>query len=241
MTEERNVKYLLNEWLYDALESAKNKSQSFNIKRIDTRRFWPLLIIILVVSVTITHEAEYAGTFEQDGLESIGWRYAIAINLAIVVGEFFTSWASTRQWAWAVFFVATVGSGLLNIAYVKPWNISNVDMWFAWIYAVLPTIIIVVTGFLSNKVSKIAKTQENRWEKEAQLSLSPKQYKCFCGDIYNAPIELANHTKKHISELKQQSNINNGVDVLTYLKQTYPNADTYPEMSKLNEWAKKTN
>ena len=237
----KNIKNLLSEWLYDAIVAIKNNiaGREFNIKRIDTRRLWPLFVIVMIVSVTITHEAEYAGTFEIEGLENIGWRYAIAINLAILVGEFFTSWSTTRKFAWSVFIASTVGSGALNIAYIKPWNSTGPDMAFAWIYALLPTILIVLLGFLSSNVAKIAKTQEKKWEREAQAALDPKEYKCFCGEVFSTPIGLANHTKKHIAELRDQPNIKNGVSVLVYLKNTYPNVRYYPEITKLNEWAEK--
>jgi len=233
-SEQLGVRQLLNQWVIDALINIKDHK----IKRIDARRIPPLLVILIIVSVTITHEATYAGSFETNGFQFIGWPYAIAINLAIIIGEYFIQWKSSRIAAWATFIIATLGSGALNIAYIKPWEYSGFDAVFASIYSLLPTIIIVCLGLLSSRVGKIAKTQEARWERESD---NEDQYECFCGEKFSKPIQLANHTKKHITELKQQPNIINGVNALVYFKQTYPNATYYPDMKKLNGWTDKIN
>jgi len=225
-----SIKELLNQWIVDILTDIKDK----RIKRMDTRRVWPLLVILIIVSVTIVHEATYAGSFEAPGYEFIGWPYALAINLAIIVGEYFIQWKSARIAAWATFIIATLGSGALNIAYVRPWEYSGFDAFFSWIYALLPTIIIVCLGLLASNVAKIAKTQEARWER---LDSAEKNYECFCGEKFEKPIQLAGHSKKHVAELKQQDDIKSGVNALVYFKETYPDRSFYPPMSQLNSWA----
>lgn len=231
MNNEQSIRSLLQEWIFEIISNFR----LHRIRRIDTRRIWPLSVILLIVLVTITHEAKYAGDFEVIGLQFIGWFYAIAINMAIIVSEYFTQWKSTRKPAWIVFGIATVGSGALNIAYVKPWNNSGFDAVFAWIYSLLPTILIVFLGFLSSNVAKIARTQEARWERESTDDQTA-EYECFCGEKFHKPIQLANHTKKHIAELKQNSHIESGVSALVYFKENYPDAGNYPVMDKLNKW-----
>jgi hypothetical protein len=231
MNNDQTLKSLLNQWLIDIFVDFKDRK----MKRIDTRRVWPLLVIVLIVSVTITHEATYAGSFESDGYQFIGWPYALAINLAIIIGEYFIQWKSARIAAWATFIIATVGSGALNIAYVRPWEYSGFDALFAWVYALLPTVIIVCLGLLASRVAKIARTQEARWEREDEDTKA--NYECFCGESFAKSIQLAGHSKKHIAELKQQPNIETGVNALVYFKQTYPNSTFYPPIDQLNNWA----
>lgn len=229
-TEQRSIKQILHQWVVDILIDLRDK----RIKKIDTRRVYPLLVILLIVLVTITHEATYAGSFESNGYEFIGWPYALAINLAIIVGEYFMQWKAARIAAWATFFLATFGSGALNIAYVRPWEYTGFDAAFAWVYALLPTIIIVCLGLLSSRVGKLARSQETRWEHE--IEKEEKTYECFCGESFSKPIQLAGHTRSHIAELKQQDNIENGVQAMLYFKNKYNNS---PELSQLNEWVNK--
>lgn len=198
-------------------------------KRRDSRRLYPLLTIALFIAVTITHEATYASSFEQAGFRFIGWPYAIAINISILVTEFFLQWKTTRRWAWIGFGISTIGSGMMNVAYVQPW--LRADAFFAWVYALLPTAIIVVLGFLSSGAGSLASRQEARWEKEDEAP----RYDCFCGESFSKPIQLANHTKKHASEVRAMEGVS-AMGAIEKLRKLYPNGKDYPSIPKILEW-----
>jgi hypothetical protein len=205
---------------------------SFRLKRIDSRRFWPLLVFFLLILVTISHEANYAASFEIVSLRFMGWPYAIAINIAIFVSEYFMGWKGTNRYAWWTFIASTLGSGLMNVAYILPWDKSGWNEFFAWIYALLPTILIVFIGFLSSAVNKMAITQERRWETDAEKN--ERKYTCFCGDSFPRSIDLAQHTRGHIKELRSLSI--SPLESLQYLKETYPDAKEYPTIGKIKQW-----
>ena len=92
----------------------------------------------------------------------------------------------------------------------------------------------IILGFLASNVSRLAKTQESAWERES----GPKEYKCFCGEEFARPIQLASHTKRHISELRNEK-ITKGVDGLRYFKSNYPNSENYPTLDQINGWTAK--
>lgn len=210
-------------------------------RRIDARRFLPLFVIGLFIAVTITHEAYYAGSFEQEQYRLIGWSYAIAINLSILVTEYFTRWKTTRRWAWLAFCTATIGSGMMNIAYIRPWELVNVNSLFAWVYATLPTIIITLLGFLASNVSKLAGAQESRWRTQEERSI--EKHVCFCGESFSRPIELAQHTREHIGEIQraeEKKEFSGTLGAIEYLKRRYPNVDKeqLPDVNTIAKWRK---
>jgi len=221
----------------DILGDITGSILSFRIRRIDNRRLWPLLVFFLLILVTISHEANYAASFEVESLQFMGWPYAIALNLAIFVAEYFMRWNATRRYAWITFVLASLGSGLTNVAYIHPWDISG-SAWngfFAWIYALLPTLLIIAVGFLSSEVNKMATTQEKRWE--TQAGKDEKKYSCFCGSSFSKSIELAQHTRAHITELKSL-NVS-ALKSLQYLKEAYPDTKEYPPIGKIKQWIEK--
>jgi len=208
--------------------------KNIRIKRLDPRRFWPLIVFGLLILVTISHEASYAASFEIGSLEFMGWPYAIAINIAIFVSENFMRLSSVKNRALWVFIAATLGSGLMNVAYIHPWDIVGwQNQLFAWVYALLPTTLIVLVGWLSSGVNKIATSQEKRWETEANKEDS--KYICFCDAGFDKPIQLANHTKQHTKELREL-NVEKAIDALGYLKSAYPDAKKYPSIGKVRQW-----
>ncbi len=137
-----------------------------HFEKVDWRRLFPYVAIILLMSVTISHEAKYAGSFEPPDLEYVGWPYAIAINLSIIISEFFVRWKTTRKWAWISFCVFTIMSGGMNSAWVRPWDLGGIDAFFAWSYALFPTLGIVSLGFLASSTAKLSDATEKRWENE---------------------------------------------------------------------------
>ena len=225
---------IVNEWIVLGLL----KLSSFRFKRIDSRRLWPLLTILIIAAVTITHEATFAGSFEEPGFEFIGWPYAIAINMAIIISEYFMGWKTSRRAAWVTFIVATFGSGALNVAYVKPWEASNWwDAIFAFIYALLPTILIIFLGLLSSKVGKLASSREASWAREEEKEKDDRQkaYQCFCGEGFEQPIQLAGHTRKHIAELRK-GQVTALPQAIALWQGIYPEASEFPDAEKINGW-----
>ena len=200
-------------------------------KRIDNRRFAPLFVIGLFVLVTISHEAFYAGSFEHEGFKVIGWPYAVGMNMSILIAEYFTRWSTTRKWAWAAFYVVSIGSGMMNVAYVRPWTVIGIDGFFAWIYAILPTVIIIFLGFLSSSVGKLASSQEARWER-----LQGK-YMCFCGEKFSSSISLKKHIASHVIEIYNdvESSQRNAPAILKVLREMYPDKENLPTISNINK------
>lgn len=208
-------------------------------RRIDTRRLAPVFVIGLFIVVTISHEASYAGSFEKEGYEFVGWPYAIAMNLSILIAEYFTRWTTTRTWAWRAFYIVAIGSGLMNVAYIRPWELDGMDELFAWIYAILPTVIIIFLGFLSSSVGKLAGAQEARWKTQDEKA---DAFPCFCGKSFAGKRSLDAHTKTHANELRRERDsgtFDNVAGALRFLKDKYEADDElYPSAVSITRWIK---
>jgi hypothetical protein len=151
------------------------------MKSIDTRRFLPALVIGIFMLVTVGHVASYAGGFEPPGWAWLGWPYAIAVDLSIVVAAFFTQWKSTRL-AWWLYAAFVVASGFLNVGAVKPWQRSGFDVASAWVYALFPTLALAGLGFLERDAAKLSRRRDGGLlaliagtEQEAQPSAADSQ------------------------------------------------------------------
>ena len=118
----------------------------------DKRPLISYAVIVAFMAVTVAHVASYAGSFEPDGWQSVGWFYALAVDASIAVCAWLTRWKTTRVMAWIGFFAFTLASGALNIAHIKPWNYES----FAWIYALFPTAAIALLGFLARDAELLA-------------------------------------------------------------------------------------
>jgi len=114
------------------------------------------LVITLLMAVTVGHAANYAGSFEPDGWQWLGWAYAIAADLAIAMCAYYTRWATTRRWASVGYIAFICASGALNVAHIEPWMHGA----GAWVYALFPTVAQALLGFLARDAGKLTKRRE---------------------------------------------------------------------------------
>jgi len=130
---------------------------------LDVRYLAVALVIGTFMSVTVGHVANYAGSFEANGWWWLGWPYAIAVDLAIVICAWLTRWKSTRLLAWTGYITFALASGAMNAAAIKPWTqVSIVESVFAWVYALFPTAAIVLLGLLARDTEKVAEISKAR-------------------------------------------------------------------------------
>ena len=98
-------------------------------------------------------------------------------------------------------------------------------------YALLPTIIIILLGFLLSNVTKLASAQEARWNKQ-------KEFECFCGGKFPSKASLDAHMKAHANEVRKERDngtIENEFGALKYLKDKYEGKDV-PTVQTLKKW-----
>lgn len=163
---------------------------------IDRRRIPPALVIGLFMAVTVGHVAGYVAQFEHTGSEWLGWPYALAVDLAIVVCSYFTAWATTRAWAWVGYGAFVAASGIMNVAYVAPWQ--RPDWWAAWVFALFPTAAVALAGLLYRRVDQLAGNAERR--KERQRDESKPQS---CGKIAAEIAPIAASTPEMSTEARR--------------------------------------
>ena len=128
----------------------------------DSRILVCTIIIIVFMAVTVGHVANYAGGFEADGWQVLGWPYALAVDAAIAACAWLTRWVTTRRWAWVGYFAFTLASGAMNAAAIEPWALPFPHSAFAWIYALFPTAAIGLLGFLAQKAGRVAELGKGR-------------------------------------------------------------------------------
>lgn len=125
-----------------------------SLKKLDNRRKYILAIILTFMLVTVSHIANYAGSFEPDHFGWIGWPYAIAVEVSIIICAYFTKWVTTRRCAWTGYIIFVVASGLMNAGHIQPTGP------IAWSYALFPTVAIGLLGFLYRQVDKLVQPKE---------------------------------------------------------------------------------
>ena len=139
---------------------------------IDARRIAPLAVIVTFMVVTIGHVANYAGSFEAPGWLWLGWPYALAVDVAIIICSYFTKWATTERWAWAGYLSFTLASGVMNAAAIQPWAKANPIP--AWVYAEFPTVAIALLGFLYRSIDKLVASKERKHSESNEESSERK-------------------------------------------------------------------
>ncbi len=127
------------------------------LANLDRRQASAYAIIALFALVTVSHVANYTGSFEPSGWNWLGWLYALAVEGTIAVCAWLTLWKTTRTWAWAGYILAVIASGLLNVAQVQPWSRD----FGAWVYAVFPTVAQALLGFLARDAGTFTKRRDN--------------------------------------------------------------------------------
>ena len=168
-----------------------------------TRRRITYAVIGALMAVTVGHVAAFTGSMEPQGWQWLGWLYALAVDLAIVMCGAFTRWKTTRAWAWSGYFAFIGASGALNIAAVQPW--TQTLMWAAWIYALFPTCAIALLGFLARDVELLAERSErakHRTTQPAQPAQPEPQsngrdaHRCaWCSQAYDTRQALSAHLR----------------------------------------------
>ena len=127
------------------------------------------------MAVTVAHVASYAGSFEPDGWQTVGWFYALAVDASIAICAWLTRWKTTRGMAWVGFVAFTVMSGLLNVSHIKPWQYSGWEAVGAWAYSLFPTAAIALLGFLARDAELLAERSEKSKRRRPEQKDEPSQ------------------------------------------------------------------
>ena len=130
------------------------------LAKIDRRQLAAYAVILFFMAVTVGHVANYAASFESDGWRALGLFYALAIDASIIVCAWLTRWKTTGRWAWIGYLLSVLASGLMNVAQVRPWSRE----WFAWVYAVFPTVAQSLLGFLARDAGQFTKSRSSNDE-----------------------------------------------------------------------------
>ncbi len=140
---------------------------------VDKRPLISYAAIVVFMAVTVAHVASYAGSFEPEGWQAVGWFYALAVDASIAICAWLTRWKTTRVMAWVGFFSFTVMSGLLNVSHVKPWQYGGWEAIGAWAYALFPTAAIALLGFLARDAELLAERSEKSKRRKAEKENKP--------------------------------------------------------------------
>ena len=130
-------------------EKKKRRTWASLVGAATRRQLWAYLAAALWMAVTTPRVALYAATFEREGSRALGWAYALALDVGVLVCMRLTGNQFTERLAWAGYGVGVAAAALMNAAHVRPWERTGWDAVGAWTYTVAPLAAQSALGFVA--------------------------------------------------------------------------------------------